>query len=106
MLIYNSTKEFIGIDEHDLKIFGFSNLSQLRSEAADFADLFVRTPGYVHNFKHVHWIDFVSYAESAEESKVIISIKSKSYTASLSITKAYLTDNPVRYALVILKLAV
>ena len=94
MLIYNSTKEFIGIDEHDLKIFGFSNLSQLRSEAADFADLFVRTPGYVHNFKHVHWIDFVSYAESAEESKVIISIKSKSYTASLSITKAYLTDNP------------
>ena len=94
MLIYNSTKEFIGIDEHDLKIFGFSNLSQLRSEAADFADLFVRTSGYVHNFKHVHWIDFVSYAESAQESKVIISIKSKSYTASLSITKAYLTDNP------------
>ena len=94
MLIYNSTKEFIGIDEHDLKALGFSNLSQLRSEATDFADLFVRTPGYVHNFKHVHWIDFVSCAESAEESKVIISVKSKSYTASLSITKAYLTDNP------------
>ena len=94
MLIYNSTKEFIGIDEYDLKIFGFSNLSQLRSEAADFADLFVRTPGYVHNFKHVHWIDFVSYAESADESRVIISIKSKSYTASLSISKAYLTDKP------------
>ncbi|MFK5937257.1 MAG: Hpt domain-containing protein [Sulfurimonas sp.] len=94
MLIYNSVKEFIGIDEHDLKALGFSDFSQLRSEAADFADLFVRTPGYVHNFKHVHWIDFVSCAESAEESKVIISVKSKSYTASLSITKAYLTDKP------------
>ena len=93
MLIYNSTKEFIGIDEHDLKALGLSSLSQLQSEATDFADLFVRTPGYVHNFKHVHWIDFVSYAESAEESKVIISVHSKSYTASLSITKAYLTDN-------------
>lgn len=94
MLIYNSAKEFIGIDEQDLKTLGYSNLLQLRSEAADFADLFVRTPGYVHNFQHVHWIDFVSCAESAEESKVIISVQSKSYTASLSITKAYLTDSP------------
>ena len=94
MLIYNFAKKFIGIDENDLKALGFSNLSQLRSEAADFADLFVRTPGYVHNFQHVHWIDFVFCAESAEESKVIINVKSKSYMASLSISKAYLTDNP------------
>ena len=94
MLIYNSAKEFIGIDEHDLKVLGFSNLSQLRAEAADFADLFVRTPGYIHNFQHVYWIDFVACAEPDEESKVIINVKSKSYTASLSIAKAYLTDDP------------
>jgi HPt (histidine-containing phosphotransfer) domain-containing protein len=98
MLIYNSAKEFIGIDEHDLKALGFSNLLQLRSESADFADLFVRTPGYVHNFQHVHWIDFVACAESIEESKVIISAKSKSYTAYLSITKAYLRENPTSEA--------
>jgi len=98
MLIYNSAKNFIGIDEYDLKALGFSNLFELQSEAADFADLFVHTPGYVHNFKHVHWIDFVAYAESAEESKVIISVKSKSYTASLGISKAYLTENPTEEA--------
>jgi len=98
MLIYNSAKEFIGIDENDLKTLGLSNLSQLRSEAADFADLFVRTPGHVHNFQHVHWIDFVSCAESIEESKVIISIESRSYSANLDITKAYLSDNPISEA--------
>lgn len=94
MLIYNHNKEFIGIDEADLRRFGFSNLAQLRSEAADFADLFVRTPGHVHNFKHVHWIDFVTCAESLEESKVIIDVNGKSFKAYLVITTAYLSDNP------------
>ena len=94
MLIYNHKKEFIGIDETDLKRFGFTNLAQLRSEAADFADLFVRTPGHVHNFKHVHWIDFVTCAESLEESKVIIDVNGKSFKAYLVITTAYLSDDP------------
>ena len=94
MLIYNYSKEFIGIDENDLKFFGFSNLSDLQSEAADFADFFVRTPGYVHNFKHVHWIDFITCAESAEDSRVIISVNSKTYTAKLVISTVFLADYP------------
>jgi len=93
MLIYNFAKEFIGIDESDLKILGFSNLAQLRAEAADFADLFVRTPGHVHNFQHVHWIDFVECAESDDESKVIISVNSNTYKANLSIATVYLSDS-------------
>ena len=63
MLIYNYQKEFVGIDESDLKALGFSDLAQLRSESADFANFFVKTPGFVHNFKHVHWIDFVTCAD-------------------------------------------
>lgn len=98
MLIYNSSKEFIGIDENDLKMLGFSNLAQLREESADFADLFVKTPGHVHNFKHVHWIDFIACAESSSESKVIISVKSKSYAANLSLNTLYLTDKPTSKA--------
>lgn len=93
MLIYNFAKEFIGIDENDLKTLGFSNLAQLREEAADFADLFVRTPGHVHNFQHVHWIDFVACAESDDESKVIISVNSNTFKANLSVTTLYMTDN-------------
>jgi len=53
MLIYNYQKEFLGIDEKDLKTLGFNSLSELRAEVTDFADLFVKTPGYVHNFQHV-----------------------------------------------------
>ena len=93
MLIYNSQKEFIGIDEKDLKILGFNNLSLLRAEVADFADLFVKTPGYIHNFKHVHWIDFISCADSAEESKVIINVNNKSFKCRVSIENIFLTDN-------------
>ena len=59
MLIYNYKKEFLGIDENDLTALGLSNLADLRAEAADFADLFVKTPGFIHNFKHVHWIDYI-----------------------------------------------
>jgi len=98
MLIYNYQKEFIGIDESDLKTLGFSNLSQLRAESADFADLFVRTPGFIHNFKHVHWIDFIACADPAESSKVIINVNAKTFKATISIETVYLTDSPTSKA--------
>ena len=94
MLIYNFQKEFLGIDEKDLKTLGFNTLSELRAEITDFADLFVKRPGYVHNFKHVHWIDFVSYGDIPEESKVLISVNSKTFKATLSVSSLFLTDNP------------
>jgi len=94
MLIYNANKEFVGIDESYLKIFGLSNLAELRAEAADFADFFVKTPGCVHNFKHVHWIDFITCGESFEKPKVIINVNSKTYTAKVVINTLFLTDNP------------
>jgi HPt (histidine-containing phosphotransfer) domain-containing protein len=93
MLIYNFQKEFLGIDEKDLKTLGFDSLSELRNEVTDFADLFVKTPGYVHNFKHVHWIDFVNYANTSEESKVLININSKTFKATLSVSTLFLIDN-------------
>jgi len=93
MLIYNYKKEFLGIDEADLEALGLSTLADLRAEAADFADLFVKTPGCIHNFKHVHWIDYVLDKNGAE-AKVIIHINNKNYSATLGINTAYLVDSP------------
>ena len=101
MLLYNYKKEFIGIDTGDLKKLGLENLSQLHQEAVDFADLFVKTPGFVHNFKHVHWIDFVAVADSTEEPKVIINVKDNLYRANLQVTTAYLADAPDKEAFMI-----
>jgi HPt (histidine-containing phosphotransfer) domain-containing protein len=101
MLIYNFQKEFLGIDEKDLKTLGFNTLSELRTEVTDFADLFVKTPGYVHNFKHVHWIDFVNYADVSEESKVLINVNSKTFKATLSVSTLFLIDNPASPAYII-----
>jgi len=94
MLIYNYQKEFLGIEEKDLKTLGFATLADLKAEVNDFADLFVKTPGYVHNFKHVHWIDFIAYADEGEEAKVLINVNAKTFTAKLGLTQAYLADNP------------
>jgi hypothetical protein len=98
MLIYNSTKEFLGIDEIDLKNLGFESFAQLRAQVSDIADLFVKTPGFIHNFKHVHWIDFITCADSAETPKVIISIDDRSFRCNLEISTAYLTDNQTEQA--------
>ena len=98
MLIYNFQKEFLGIDEKNLLTLGYKDLSELRAEVADFADLFVKTPGYIHNFKYVHWIDDITSAESNEESKVIIHANAKNYKAVITITNAYLVDNPSQKA--------
>ena len=98
MLIYNSQKEFLGIDEQDLETLGFKSFTELRAQAADFADLFVKTPGYIHNFKHVHWIDFITCADSTEMPKVIIYANEKSFRCNINITTAYLVDSPSQKA--------
>ena len=94
MLIYNYQKEFLGIDEKELKTLGFNSLAELQKEVTDFADLFVKTPGHIHNFQHVHWIDFINYADISEESKVLINVNAKTFKATLSISPLFLIDNP------------
>jgi len=93
MLIYNHKKEFIGIDAIDLDKLGFVSLEDLILEAHDFADFFVKTPGFIHNFKHVNWIDFIACADSSENSKVIISTNSKNFQCNLSLETLYLTQD-------------
>ena len=98
MILYNHKKEFVGIEEKDLKALKLSNLAELQNEVADFADLFVKTPGYIHNFKHVHWIDFIKSADSIDENRVIISVKGRNYKAVIDLKKFYLADNPKKEA--------
>lgn len=94
MIIYNDKKEFIGIDEEGLRSLGFSNLADLQSETVDFADLFVKTPGFIHNFKHVHWIDFVLCEEDKNACKAIIHAKGKNFNCLIEIKTIYLTTSP------------
>lgn len=94
MLIYNHRKELVGIDESDLNRLGFKNLAELNAEASDFADLFVKKPGFIHNFKHVHWIDFIKAADDGAISKVTIQSKGKRYNANIQINSIYLHDEP------------
>lgn len=101
MLIYNYQKKFLGIDVEDLKSLGFSNLFELRSESADFADMFVNTPGYVHNFTGMHWIDYALCSEFDRGAKVIIQAKNRIFKSTLNIKKAYLVDNPSELAYLI-----
>lgn len=101
MLIYNHKKEFLGIDEGDLRALGFSSLTDLRAEAKDFADLFVKSPGFIHNFKHVHWIDYITCNDSGVDSKAIISAKGKSYTTNIEVRTIFLSDSPTEKAYVI-----
>lgn len=98
MLIYNHKKEFVGIDKRDLEALGFSDLGKLLAECNDFAELFVKTPGYIHDFKHVHWIDFITCAQSNEDTKVIIHAAGKSYKATLHIDTIYLLIEPTQKA--------
>ncbi|MFA5234722.1 MAG: Hpt domain-containing protein [Sulfurimonas sp.] len=101
MLIYNHKKEFLGIDEGNLRVLGLSSLVDLRTEAEDFADLFVKSPGFIHNFKHVHWIDYITCNDSGVDSKAIINVKGKSYTTNIEVRTIFLSDSPTEKAYII-----
>ena len=100
MLLYNQRKEFVGIDEDDLNSLDFQSINELQSESNDFADLFVKKPGYIHNFKNFSWIDFILHSE-ADESKAIIHAKGRNYSCALHITPFHFTSGESGYAIII-----
>ncbi len=103
MLLYNQRKEFVGIDADDLSSLGFSNINELLSESNDFADLFVKKPGYIHNFKNFSWIDFILHSETGE-SKAIIHAKGKNYSCLLHVANFHFVSEEGGFGIVIKKL--
>lgn len=100
MLIYNHNKEFIGVDEGLLQTLGFQSLDDLKNESEDFADLFVKKPGYIHNFQNFQWIDFILHSES-DTAKAIIQAKGKGFETEIVIKPFYLAADPENEAYLI-----
>ena len=100
MLIYDHNKEFIGIDQESLELLGYERFEDLIHEHRDVAELFVKKPGYIHNFTNFPWIDFVMHAES-DDSKVIIAGKKKAFSANVEIIKLHLSKAPEEDAFLI-----
>jgi len=93
VLIYDHNKEFIGIDQESLDLLGYERFEDLIHEHRDVAELFVKKPGYIHNFTNFPWIDFVMHAES-DDAKVIIAGKKKAFSANVEILKLHLSKAP------------
>jgi len=93
VLIYNHEKSLIGMDDETLHHLGFETIDAFLEQHSDVAELFVKKPGYIHNFKNFPWIDFVIHAES-EDSHAIIETDTRSFSCALEITPFLLTSSP------------
>jgi hypothetical protein len=100
VLIYDHNKEFIGIDQESLKVLGYERFEDLIHEHKDVAELFVKKPGYIHNFTNFPWIDFVLHAES-DDAKVIIAGKAKAFSATIEVTTLHLKNAPEEEAFLV-----
>lgn len=87
----------VGVDEETLKQIGYNSMTAFLQEHDDVADLFVKKPGYVHNFQNFSWIDFVRHAD-AEETKAIVLNGSKQFSCLLGVSTFFLSDNPDKEA--------
>ena len=101
MLLYNHKKEFIGIAGTYLEIFNLSGLDEIKSLVNDFADFFISLPGYIHNFVHIHWLDYILYDDSNVAHKVVMDIKGAKYSANINIKKIYLVEQPSKEAYIV-----
>ncbi len=96
-MIYDHNKNFVGIDDGDLHLLGFATANELVASCENFADFFVKKPGYIHNFKNFQWIDFVLHAD-AESSKAIIDTGNKSFACEIVIKPFHLLNEPDKEA--------
>ena len=93
MLIYNHKFEFIGIDKKDLNKLGFKTFANLQSTCNDFADLFIKKPGYIHNFKNLKWILYILNSD-IQEAKAILKVNETTFMTNLVIDTIYMKDSP------------
>ncbi len=101
MLIYDHNRQFLGLDNEDLQQLGFASATVLFEQCSDFADLFVKRPGYIHNFKNFEWIDFVLHAKS-DDSKAIIHTSKNNFTCKLAVKPFYLNSSPNEHGYMVL----
>ncbi|WP_345969744.1 hypothetical protein WCX72_10590 [Sulfurimonas sp. HSL1-6] len=93
MLIYNHNKELVGIDDETLHHLGYKTLSEFLAEHRDVAEMFVKKPGYIHNFQNFPWIDFVLHAD-AEDTRAIIQNDKVHFSCTLALSPIFMTDAP------------
>lgn len=93
MITYNHKREFVGIDESDLRSLSFFSTEEFFNHTTDFANLFIREPGMIHNFATVNWLDYLTNGENNIEPKVLISAKEQKFTATLDIQRSFLRDS-------------
>ncbi|MBD3800805.1 MAG: Hpt domain-containing protein [Campylobacterales bacterium] len=93
MLIYNHNKKLVGIDDETLHHLGYKTLSEFLAEHNDVAEMFVKKPGYIHNFQNFSWIDFILHAD-AEDTRAIIQNEKVQFSCTLSLSPIFMTDAP------------
>ncbi|BCD62669.1 hypothetical protein NitYY0826_C1552 [Nitratiruptor sp. YY08-26] len=59
MILYDAQKRIIAINEQTLEMLGYSSLEEFKKEVTDLSQFFVKKPGYIHQFRSFHWIDYV-----------------------------------------------
>lgn len=101
MLIYNHKKEFVGISEKILKTLGLSSLEELKRHCDDFASLFLKQTGYIHNFSQIHWIDYILCSYSNSGFKAVVLLNDKEFNTTITIRTIYLSDEADKKAYII-----
>ncbi len=59
MILYDGFKKILAVNEQTLEMLGYASLEEFKKEVYDVAQLFLRKPGYIHEFRSFHWIDYV-----------------------------------------------
>jgi len=58
VILYDYNKQLIAISDKTLELLGFDSLEEFKSKVNDVAQLFLKRPGYIYEFKSFHWIDY------------------------------------------------
>ena len=71
MVFYNSNREFESIEETLLHRLGFKSQSDFFNYTDDFAKLFKKKRGFIHNFKFISWIDYILNNKKSTKTVII-----------------------------------
>ncbi|GEM_PF-2486968 len=89
MVLYDSNKHLIAISDNTLETLGFRSLEEFKRSVMDIAELFVKKPGYIHQFKSFHWIDYILTNSTVTHRAVLKTKDGREFEVFVNVNQLY-----------------
>jgi hypothetical protein len=92
LILYDKKGTFLGMGQDELSMLGYEDMHDFVNNYSDFADLFIKRPGYISKFKNFFWIDYMLHSGTPNKNVVLKHKNGTEVESGLVVSELFLTQ--------------